>query len=138
MSPYRVGATFSLIAAGMALLVIGDVRSPILDVLGGALIVIGGWPLVAVRRSRDDAFRLERRARAEDAILETAADIAAGTAVEAAVGRPALASMVAENPKAANLARRDCLFRARDEPDHADHWLDAANEIEHAGAPLSS
>ena len=93
--------------------------------------------MAAGRRSRRDAFRLERRARAEDAILETAADIATATAAEAAVGRSALASMVAENPKAANVARRDCLSRARDQPDHADHWLDAANEIEHAGAPLS-
>jgi hypothetical protein len=138
MSTYRVGATFSLIAAGIALLVIGHIRSPVLDVLGGALIVIGGWPLIAGHRCRRDAFRLEAHARAEDAILNAASDIAVGSAVDAAAGRPGLALLVTENPRAAGVARRACLSLARDEPEDADHWLDAANEIEHAGAPLST
>lgn len=130
------GPTWALLVLGMLLIALGVAFGGKLLVVMGVLVAVAGvWPLVSGLRSRRMSDRLAEQARREDEILEAAHQIGA-EAVGASAGRGALAALIAADPSAAEVARRDCLRRAAAaNGEERDGWLDAANEIGHLRSP---
>jgi hypothetical protein len=130
------GPTWTLLVFGLVLIGIGIVQDGVLLVAIGLIVgLIGLWPVVAGFRSRRTADRLAEHARREDEILEAARRIV-NEAAGPAAGRGDLAALIAADPSAADVARRDCLRRAgATRGDERDAWLDAANEIGRLRAP---
>ncbi len=131
------GPTWLIVLAGLIVIGFGVADAPLLIILGVALVLVGGWPIVRRRRSGRDTARLQAHAHREDAVLELAQQIGGMSATAAVAARTQLADLVAGDPSAAEFAREECLRRAAHEPGLADMWLDAANEIAAARGVLA-
>lgn len=127
------GSGLLLLPGGVLVAVLGAVFSaPAVLAIGIVTTLVGGWTAMNRRRSNRLAGRLEEHARREDAIVAAATELPMSGTVDAIGCRPRLVALVAEDRKAAEVARQVCLHRSAEYPDEADAWLDAASEIAEA------